>query len=77
MIRIILAEDHNIVRNGIRNLLEKEKNFDIIGEATNGAEVLELIRNGVEPDIIVSDMNMPDINGIALAERLKEISSKY
>jgi len=72
MIRIILAEDHNIVRDGIRNLLEKEPNFEIVAEAANGAEVLRLIHDGSEADIILADMNMPVMGGMELAEKLKE-----
>src|SRR3569833_870566 len=75
MIRIILAEDHNIVRNGIRNLLEKADGFEIVGEATNGVEVLQLIKKGTEADIILADMNMPVMGGLELAEKLKETSS--
>src|SRR4051812_8599718 len=71
MIRIILAEDHNIVRNGIKNLLEKVKHFEVIGEATNGVEVLELIEKGLTPDIILADMNMPVMDGLELTEKLK------
>lgn len=74
MIRIILAEDHNIVRNGIKNLLEKVPGFEIAGEAINGAEVLQLINSGVKADIILADMNMPVMGGIAMAEKLNEIS---
>lgn len=76
MIRIILAEDHNIVRDGIKNLLEKKPNFEIIGEAINGIEVLQLLKSGLEPDIILADMNMPGMGGLELAEKLKEQSSK-
>jgi DNA-binding NarL/FixJ family response regulator len=76
MIKIILAEDHNIVRDGIRNLLEKETNFEIIAEATNGVEVLEIIQQGAEADIILADMNMPVMGGMELAEKIKETGSK-
>jgi DNA-binding NarL/FixJ family response regulator len=76
MIRIVLAEDHNIVRDGIRNLLEKFPNFEVIGEAINGAEVLKMIESGLTPDIILADMNMPVMGGLELAEKLKEISTK-
>lgn len=76
MIRIMLAEDHNIVRDGIRNLLEKTPNFEIIGEALNGAEVLDLLKQGFEPDIILADMNMPGMGGLELAEKLKDTQSK-
>ncbi len=75
MIKIILAEDHTIVMNGIRNLLEKVAQFEIVGEAANGAEVLQLIEKGANPDIILADMNMPQMNGMEMAEKLKAASS--
>lgn len=75
MIRIILAEDHNIVRDGIRNLLDKQPNFDVVAEATNGAEVLKIVQEGVEADVILADMNMPVMGGMELAEKLKEAGS--
>jgi len=70
MIRIILAEDHNIVRDGIRNLLEKEKDIKIVGEALNGQEVLDLINRGVSADIILADFNMPVMTGIEMSGKL-------
>ena len=76
MIKIILAEDHNIVRDGIRKLLDSEPNFEIVAESTNGAEVLHILREGVEADIVLADMNMPVMGGIELAEKLKETGSK-
>jgi len=75
MIRILLAEDHNIVRDGIKNLLQKQPNFEVAGEATNGDEVLRLINDGLRPDIILADMNMPGVGGLELAEKLKRTSS--
>jgi len=72
MIQIILAEDHNIVRNGIRSLLEKENDFEVTGEAVNGREVLELLEKGIPADIVLADMNMPELSGIELISRLKD-----
>jgi len=69
MIDILLADDHSIVRNGIKNLLEKETELRIVGEATDGQEALQLLNN-VTPDIILADMNMPGIDGIEIAEKL-------
>jgi DNA-binding NarL/FixJ family response regulator len=74
MIRIILAEDHNIVRDGIRNLLDKEPNFDVVAEAVNGADVLGLIQDGLQADVVLADMNMPVMGGMELAEKLKEVA---
>ncbi len=70
MINIILADDHNIVRNGIKNLLEKESGIRIAGEAFDGEHVLKLLETGIQVDIILADMNMPKLGGIELAEKL-------
>ncbi|WP_158828188.1 response regulator transcription factor [Mucilaginibacter lacusdianchii] len=72
MIKIILTEDHNIVRNGIRSLLEKEPDMQVIAEATNGKQVLGLLRNqDYRPDLILTDINMPEMSGIELIGLLK------
>jgi DNA-binding NarL/FixJ family response regulator len=71
MIKVILAEDHNIVRNGIKTLLEKSGDFKVIGEAINGLEVLELFKGGIVPDILLSDINMPDMSGLEVIEKIK------
>ncbi|MDB5006858.1 MAG: Response regulator receiver protein [Mucilaginibacter sp.] len=72
VIKILLAEDHNIVRNGIRSLLEKEPGLEVSGEAANGREALAILASGVETNIVLADMNMPEISGIELIEQLKE-----
>jgi len=71
MLQVILAEDHNIVRNGIRMLLEADKEITITGEATNGREVLEMLSNGTKADIVLADINMPELDGISLIKQLK------
>lgn len=70
MIRIILAEDHNIVRDGIRNLLEKEKDLKVVGEALNGREVIDMLNNGTQADLILADINMPEMTGIEMAQHI-------
>jgi len=69
MIKILLADDHSIVRNGIRNLLEKEENIEIVGEARNAFEVLKQLQS-VTPHIILADMNMAGMSGTELAQKL-------
>lgn len=71
MLKILLAEDHVIVRNGIRLLLESQPDVEIVGEAGNGAEVVNLINSGVLPEIILTDINMPLMDGIELIRTLK------
>lgn len=74
MMNLILAEDHNIVRNGIRMLLESDQEISIIGEATNGRQVLEMVESGLKPDIVMADINMPELDGLSLIKELKLLS---
>lgn len=71
MINVLLAEDHNVVRNGIKSLLEKEKNLDVIADATNGRQALNLLDKIASVDIILADINMPELNGIELVLEIK------
>ena len=66
MIQVLLAEDHNIVRNGIKMLLGSDKEIHVAGEATNGKEALEFISNNEGIDVILADINMPELDGISL-----------
>jgi DNA-binding NarL/FixJ family response regulator len=70
-VRIILCDDHPIVLAGLRTLIEAEKDFELVGQATNGFEALRLIHD-VQPDVAVLDISMPQLNGIMLARRLAE-----
>jgi DNA-binding NarL/FixJ family response regulator len=69
--RIALCDDHPIVLSGLQNLLEAERDFEIVGTAGNGIAALKLICEE-QPDIAVIDISMPELNGIALARRLAE-----
>jgi DNA-binding NarL/FixJ family response regulator len=68
-IRVLVADDHMIVRTGIRHVLESEPGFEVVGEAANGTEALSLTAE-LHPDIVVLDISMPDISGLELAARL-------
>ncbi|WP_298502413.1 response regulator transcription factor [uncultured Maribacter sp.] len=67
-IRIVLADDHSLVRDGIRALLESESNLIVIGEASNGEEAIAMVKD-LKPDLLIIDIRMPVMNGIeAVAE---------
>ena len=70
IIRVILADDHDLVRRGIRRMLEKSPNICVIGEASTGAQALQLVRE-LMPDILLLDMEMPDIKGVNVARELR------
>jgi DNA-binding NarL/FixJ family response regulator len=71
MTRVLLADDHALVRQGFRRILEDEPEITVVGEASNGLEAVELARAHT-PDVVVMDMAMPEMNGIqATAEILK------
>jgi two-component system, NarL family, response regulator NreC len=65
-IRVLLADDHSLVRQGFRRILEDEFDIEVVGEASGGAEAIELDRQ-LNPDIVVLDMAMPEINGLHAA----------
>ncbi|WP_432712546.1 response regulator transcription factor [Pedobacter sp.] len=74
MLNVLLAEDHNIVRNGIKMLLETDEQISVVGEAANGREALGLIANGNNIHVVVTDINMPEIDGLSLISKIKEIN---
>ena len=69
-IRVLVADDHTIVRTGIRHVLEGESEFELVGEAANGSEALTLAER-LRPDVIVVDISMPGESGLRLAARVR------
>jgi DNA-binding NarL/FixJ family response regulator len=72
-VKILLADDHAIVRQGLRSLLEKEPDMEVVGEAEDGRKAMQLVRELV-PDIVVMDITMPNLNGI---DATHEIMSEF
>jgi DNA-binding NarL/FixJ family response regulator len=69
-IRILLVDDHTILREGVRSLLEKQTDFEVVAEAENGRKALELVRQ-FKPDVVLMDIAMPLLNGIHATEQIR------
>jgi DNA-binding NarL/FixJ family response regulator len=72
MIRVLIAEDHLMVRAGIRALLEKAGDIHVMGEASNGQEAIEMSES-LKPDVLIMDIMMPRMNGIQAAENIRDL----
>jgi DNA-binding NarL/FixJ family response regulator len=71
VIRVVIADDHPLFRDGLRTLASLESNLELVGEAANGADAVELTLE-LEPDVVVMDLHMPDLNGIEAARLIAE-----
>jgi DNA-binding NarL/FixJ family response regulator len=71
--RIVIADDHQILRQGLKTLLEKEIDMEVVGEAKNGRQTVTLVRELI-PHVVIMDVNMPDLNGI---EATQQILAEY
>jgi DNA-binding NarL/FixJ family response regulator len=72
MIRVVVADDHHLVREGIRALLDKADDIDVVGEAGDGAQTVAQVQQ-LLPDVLLMDMSMPQLNGIQVLQRLREL----
>ena len=70
-IHLLLVDDHEVVRSGLRMLLENEADLVILGEASNGKQALELVEK-LNPDVVIMDITLPDISGIDATRQIKE-----
>lgn len=71
MIKVILVDDHKIIRDGIKSLLKEDHEIQVIGEAANGTELIDLIAR-LEADVVLMDINMPKMDGFETTKYLKE-----
>ena len=74
-IRIMITDDHSMIREGLKNLLELEGDIEVVAEAENGIECLDKL-DDVNPDVLLLDINMPKMNGLEVLQNLKERKSK-
>ncbi len=75
MIKVLLADDHDVVRQGLKRLLDRAPEIQVIGEARNGLEALNLAKE-LQPDVLLLDIEMPGMDGIEVARRLQELNLK-
>ena len=69
-IRVMLVDDHAVVRNGLRSFLQVHKDLDLVGEAENGAEAVRLAQQ-LQPDVVLMDLKMPEMDGVAATRDLR------
>ena len=75
MIRVIIADEHHLVRQGLRALLENSHEVEVIGEASTGFEAVEQVEK-LQPDVVVMDLSMPRLDGVQAATRILELKSR-
>src|SRR6202161_3464035 len=75
MIRILIADDHPIVRDGLRKLLSLEEDFEIVGEASDGCEVLDRVQE-LDPDVWLLDLRMPNLDGLSALQSLQQTNKR-
>lgn len=74
-VRIVLADDHRILREGIAALLRQTPDFEVVAEAADGSELVRIVRE-LEPDLVITDLSMPGLNGIEAIARIAEHSPR-
>lgn len=72
MIRILIADDHTLVRRGLRAILKYMENVEVVGEATDGIEAVHLVKE-LAPDIVVMDVSMPRLDGIGATNQIQQL----
>jgi DNA-binding NarL/FixJ family response regulator len=74
-IRIVVADDHPVVRDGLVAILSTQADFEIVGEAANGAQAVELVQS-LAPDVLLLDLEMPELDGVAVLKQLRANGAK-
>jgi DNA-binding NarL/FixJ family response regulator len=72
-VRILVADDHGVVRRGVRALLESRRGWKVCAEAANGREAVERAKR-LQPDVAILDIGMPDLNGVEATRQIRKVS---
>src|SRR5271170_6305843 len=75
MIRVLIADDHPIVRDGLKKLLSLEEDFTVVGEASDGCEVLDRVQE-LDPDVLLLDLRMPNLDGLSALQSLQQTNKR-
>jgi len=75
LIRILIADDHPIVRDGLKKLLSLEEDFEVVGEAADGCEVLDKVQE-LDPDVLLLDLRMPNLDGLSALQTLQQTNKR-
>ncbi len=70
--KIMLADDHALVRRGIRKIIEEDRSLEVVGEAGDGLELLEILKSG-QPDLVIVDIAMPRLRGLEATKKIKQL----
>jgi DNA-binding NarL/FixJ family response regulator len=70
-VRVLIADDHPVVRTGLWGMLDGQQDFEVVGEAQNGEEAMEMTER-LNPDVVLMDLRMPDLDGVAATARIRE-----
>ncbi len=72
-LRVVIADDHTIIRDGLRSLISSARDFEVVGEAEDGREAVESVET-LQPDLVLTDLSMPKMDGIDLIKAVKRHS---